>query len=389
MVNLIFIVLITVSLLVYGVLEYQRHQFYLRKIPIRIHVNGTRGKSSVTRLVGAGLRAGGLKTLTKVTGTFPRLVSSDGTEVAIHRKAGANILEQLDIVKYCAKNNYDVLLIECMALQPIYQKITEHQMIKATHGVITNIRLDHLDVMGPRLENVAEAISNTVPKNSKLYTAEDRFGGLLTEKSKKRNSEIYFSDLGQVSQQDMKGFTYLEHASNVALALDICEDLGVDKTVALEAMKKSVPDEGVLRKYEIDVSQKKIVYYNGLAANDIESSIMIWKNISSIEDFDAGYLLLNGRKDRKDRTISLLSGFSSVALDGLIICGDNVELSRSIALKHGFLEDKVHVISSYDPEVRFNQIMEFIASNSMIFSVGNMGAGGAEMSEYFAQKRTL
>ena len=40
-------------------------------------MNGTRGKSSVTRLVAAGLREGGLKTFAKTTGTAPRVIDSD------------------------------------------------------------------------------------------------------------------------------------------------------------------------------------------------------------------------------------------------------------------------------------------------------------------------
>ena len=40
-----------------GVLEDRRHRRHLARIPVRIHVNGTRGKSSVCRLIGAGLRA--------------------------------------------------------------------------------------------------------------------------------------------------------------------------------------------------------------------------------------------------------------------------------------------------------------------------------------------
>ena len=80
-----------------GVVEYARHQKRIYSIPIRIHINGTRGKSSVTRLVGAGLRAGGISTITKVTGTFPRLIIEDGTETYIHRKSSANIIEQFPL----------------------------------------------------------------------------------------------------------------------------------------------------------------------------------------------------------------------------------------------------------------------------------------------------
>ena len=42
------------ALCIAGILEFQYHLRSLDTIPLRIHVNGTRGKSSVTRLVAAG-----------------------------------------------------------------------------------------------------------------------------------------------------------------------------------------------------------------------------------------------------------------------------------------------------------------------------------------------
>ena len=75
---------------VYGRVEFVLHQKRIFSIPIRIHVNGTRGKSSVTRLIGAALREGRIKTIIKVTGTYPRLVLEDGTEIEIYRKTEPN-----------------------------------------------------------------------------------------------------------------------------------------------------------------------------------------------------------------------------------------------------------------------------------------------------------
>ena len=118
-------------LLLYGLYEFYSHQNKVQRIPFRIHVNGTRGKSSVTRCsIGAGLRAAGYETITKVRGTFPRLILNDGMEVFIHRKIGANILEQIDIVDFAVRHKAQVLLIEFMALNPINQWITEHRMIR-------------------------------------------------------------------------------------------------------------------------------------------------------------------------------------------------------------------------------------------------------------------
>ena len=88
------LLVIIISAIIVGIIEYTLHKNRINSIPIRIHINGTRGKSSVTRLIGAGLREGGISTITKVTGTFPRLIIEDGTETYIHRKSTANIIEK-------------------------------------------------------------------------------------------------------------------------------------------------------------------------------------------------------------------------------------------------------------------------------------------------------
>ena len=83
-----------------GLLEYKFHLKSLSNIPLRIHVNGTRGKSSVTRLVAAGLREGGLKTFAKTTGTAPRVIDSKGKDRIIHRLRLPSIGEQVKLLNY-------------------------------------------------------------------------------------------------------------------------------------------------------------------------------------------------------------------------------------------------------------------------------------------------
>ena len=55
-----------------------------------IHVNGIRGKSSTVRLIDAGLRGGGVRVLSKSTGTLPMILHADGREEQIVRRAPAN-----------------------------------------------------------------------------------------------------------------------------------------------------------------------------------------------------------------------------------------------------------------------------------------------------------
>ena len=61
------LLIILLILILIGIFESILHNKTISNIPIRIHVNGTRGKSSVVRLIAAGLRAGGIKTLAKTT----------------------------------------------------------------------------------------------------------------------------------------------------------------------------------------------------------------------------------------------------------------------------------------------------------------------------------
>ena len=85
-------------LILFGIWEYQTHQIVLSRLPNRIHVNGSRGKSSVVRLIAAGLRAGGFKTIAKVTGTSPRVIDRDGKDRIIHRLRSPSIGEQLQLL---------------------------------------------------------------------------------------------------------------------------------------------------------------------------------------------------------------------------------------------------------------------------------------------------
>ena len=101
-----------------GVIEYYHHQRSLAAIPIRIHVNGTRGKSSVTRLIAAGLREAGIRTFAKTTGTAPRVIDAAGKDRIIHRLRSPSIGEQVRLLNYFSQEKSEAVVMECMAVQP-------------------------------------------------------------------------------------------------------------------------------------------------------------------------------------------------------------------------------------------------------------------------------
>ncbi len=385
---ILLVMIITAAIV--GLIEFVRHQKRIYSIPIRIHINGTRGKSSVTRLVGAGLRAAGIPTITKVTGTFPRLIGEDGTETYIHRKSDANIIEQLSIVKYASERKAQALVMECMALQPQYQWITEHRMIHSNLSVMTNVRMDHVDVMGHTLPEIAETMGATIPKNEHLFTSEYVIPELLKNIADKRNTKSHFIDSSAISHEDMKGFSYIEHKDNVALALAICEHLKVDRKTALNGMYQAVPDEGALRRYEVKAFQKQLFFYNAFAANDPDSTLMVWNKIRDEIGFEGiRIVLLNTRHDRLDRAKQLaemVANKLASEIDYLILMGQSTEVVENMCIGYGLSGKKIINLGYTTPPKVFEKVLGITDKLSSIVAIGNMGGKGAETAEYFEHR---
>src|SRR3954462_9769789 len=100
-------------LLVFGTVEQHRHERNLARIPVRVLVNGIRGKSSITRLCAGALRGGGLRVVAKTTGSAARLIFPDGSEEPVHRKFDiSNVVEQVGIVRRAVFFAPDALVME-------------------------------------------------------------------------------------------------------------------------------------------------------------------------------------------------------------------------------------------------------------------------------------
>lgn len=136
--TLIIVAFFAAVLLILGILEKHRNEKNIRSIPIRVNVNGIRGKSTATRLITAILTEAGYRTVGKTTGTAARMIYWDREEEKpIKRKPrGVSLVEQLKVIDEAASLGADALVCECMAVRPEYQKVYQHQMVKATLTVI-------------------------------------------------------------------------------------------------------------------------------------------------------------------------------------------------------------------------------------------------------------
>lgn len=312
-------------LIILGLVEYRHHQLVLEKIPLRIHVNGSRGKSSVTRLIAGGLRASGLKTLAKTTGTAPRIIDETGNDQAIHRLRSASIGEQVKLIRSFSKKNPDAIVMECMAVDPQYQWVSEQKMIRSTISVITNVRPDHLDEMGSALSDIAKSLGNTISSNGHVVTAENSMDHILKVTAENRNSKFDKIDSDNITQSYMQKFPYLEHPDNVALALKVCTIAGVDEKTALNGMIQAKPDPGASVIWKVKVKNGVNHFVNVFSANDPASTLDIWQQLKNRIKDSPLCIFLNTREDRRSRTTQLLSLiYGKIKPDHLVIRGDNL-----------------------------------------------------------------
>ena len=380
---------IAAGLTAYGVYERRRHERGVIRIPVRVHVNGTRGKSSVTRLIAGGLRAGGRRTFAKTTGTMARMIRSDGSEVDVYRVGSPNLIEQTRIVRRAIDDGAEILVIECMAVTPELQPFSELRLIQSTVGVITNARADHLDVMGPTVDDVARALAQTIPVRGHAFTAERERVAILGSVARQRGTVLQAVTEDTVHEADLSGFSYFEHAENVSLALAVCAHLGVERGVALRGMQEATPDPGALRRYTIRLGSKEVEFVNAFAANDPDSTFLIWQRLGLGREQPGvrRIVLANCRGDRLQRSGQIAELVARrLAVDHVVLTGEGTALVAFQAVSMGLDRGRISDLGGLDAERIYERLLNLAGERGVIVGIGNIVGLGQEIVLHFMNR---
>ena len=370
-----------------GLFEMGRHWLIRRRVPIRIHINGSRGKSSVSRLIAAGLKGGGVATLAKTTGSAARIIFPNGREVPVRRRGSPNIREQLRVFRLAASAKAEAIVLECMAVRPDLQWICEHRIVNATIGVITNVRPDHLEVMGPRLEDVAESLAGTVPRGGKIFTAERTFAGVLRRKAESLGSEFHLSDPNTVTAAELEKFAYVEFADNLSLALDVCMAAGVAREAALQGMWLVKPDLGALLPCRVLDGGKEINFLNLFAANDPDSTAFVWEHLGLDEKENETIALINIRSDRMRRSKDLAPLFEKrVRARHYVLIGEMTGIFEDILVRGGVPKGKIVDLGEKSATKIWEHLLRLTQERSNVVGIGNIGGVGVALLDLIELK---
>lgn len=376
------VILIPIFLILFlsiGVYEMLNHKKAINAIPIRININGIRGKSTVTRLTNGILKEAGYKTIGKTTGTSARMIYWDKPEEPILRRPeGPNIREQRLVVQEAADLGADALVSECMAVNPDYQIVFQNKLLKANIGVIVNVLEDHLDVMGPTLDQIADAFLATIPYNGTLILSESPYVDFFTTEAKKRNTKVIVANNAAVPESFLNKFNYMVFPENAALAFAVAQALGISQTIAVKGMLKATPDPGAMRIHSLKSKYGKGSFINAFAANDPSSTLNIWNRI-----LKQGYssknsvIIMNCRNDRVDRTIQFVEDvLPHIDISTLILIGTTVGPVLN-AVNNKLIKVDELLNLEHQTTTEIFHVLEKKLNNNIVFGLGNIH-GAAE-----------
>ena len=326
------------------------HKFYQsyrvralrKKFPLVIGGWGTRGKSGTERMKSALVNALGFGVLSKTTGCeamFLHAYPYDTLrEMFLFRPYDkATIWEQHNVFDLAGRLDADLMLWECMALSPAYVRILQHGWLKDSISTITNAYPDHEDIQGPAGINIPEVMTDFIPPSAVLVTTEELMAPVFVEAAKKLGTRVRragWLEAGLLTDDVMSRFPYEEHSYNVALLLELAEELGIEKDFALkETADRIIPDIGVLKIHPVaKVRSRELQFVNGMSANDRFGCLSNWVR-TGFAGHDPGRepgvwisTVINNRADRIVRS-QVFAGViaADVSADRHFVIGSNLK----------------------------------------------------------------
>jgi poly-gamma-glutamate synthase PgsB/CapB len=366
-------------------------------IPHRVVVTGTRGKSSVTRLVAAGLRAGGLRTWAKATGSAPSLIFPDGSEQRIRRRASPSILEQGRLLRRAAGEGAEAIVFEAMSIHPETQRAEGRLILRPRILAVTNARLDHLGGAVRERSDVARMLLLSAPPGCRVLVPEEELFPGLCEACERADAVLV--PVGRDSFPESGALVgdmgYPEFAVNLRLALATCAELSVSGGAVLAAMRGCRPDLGRFRllRFRGDAGEE-VLAASAFAANDPESTLRVLEAMEAREDATPApgrkVWILNVRKDRGERTLQWIdtlvewSRRACLPFEELLVIGDAAH-GRAAARKLRKSGLDAEYLPGADPR-RITARATRGSGRNLLFGIGNIAGIGGALVEYWASR---
>ncbi len=359
----------------------------LRKsLPLVIAVTGTRGKSTVVRLLASILRESGRVVLAKSTGSQAQFVLPDGTVESVARRGIVSILEQKKALKKAVMLKADCLVVEIMSIRPENHFVESQRILKPNIVILTNIRRDHTEAMGEREVDIAGVFHLDFPEGAEVYVPQEYQRYLDPKTFQSRSLRLTVVPQPPVLSPPDADSALLrnEFSENLDLVAAVARRLDIDNAVIVRGIRNAIHDIGRLKIWTLQLGVKRFFAVNAFAANDPDSTMKVLEKVHEILAGKAGVFtgLLNLRADRPDRTVqwidALNSGMANEFARLYVLGGHANVVNRKV--------DTTLSLASKSPDIMTQMVVEGMEEGGVIFGLGNIGGAGQRLVEYWQRE---
>ena len=136
------------------------------------------------------MRASGARVLAKTTGSKPVLIFPDGSEREIARTGPASVREQVRLVELAAESGAEVLVAEMMSIGAECLAVESRRILRPGTLALTNVRLDHMDLMGREKAAIARTLGAAFPERADVFIPEEEVAPAFEEAAARTGSKL-------------------------------------------------------------------------------------------------------------------------------------------------------------------------------------------------------
>jgi poly-gamma-glutamate synthase PgsB/CapB len=363
-----------------------------RRIPLRIAVTGTRGKSTVTRLVAAALRADGRTVVAKTTGSRPVLIFPDGTESEIFRPGSPTILEQKAVLRAAVRSGASALVAEMMSIGSEALGAEAGKILRPHILIVTNARLDHRREMGRTREVIAATLTRAFLPGTAVLVLEEEMLPVFAEAVARTGCRLIVVPAVAAAAEPLAAVAgAFDFPANIRLAAAAARLCGIEEGRIKAGLAAAKPDFGGLKVWRLRPPSVPCpaCTVSLFAANEPESTALALRSLDKIRPGlpPRRVAILALRADRDDRTRQWLEAASRGAFDGYVGVAAVGDHARAVARRLRRIVrsgPSVRAPQGHDPASLTAAALDMAGGEACLVGMGNIVGAGARLVDYWS-----
>ena len=286
-----------------------------------IHIAGTNGKGSVAHILDSILQESGYKTALYTSPhlkDFRERIKINGEMIAEQEvidfvSGNKHLFEKLEMsffemtvalaFNYFAKKKVDIAIIEC----GLGGRLDSTNIINPQLSIITNISLDHTNLLGNSIEEIAMEKAGIIKKETAIIIGKEQTEtkSVVKKVTTTKNAPVYFADKITVFNTDLKGNYQEENICTTVSAIKQLQGLGwniSDKNIK-KGLGKVVKNTGILGRWQTLSESPKIICDVGHNKDGIKEIV---KQLNKLEYKKLHFVYGTVNDKNLDKILSLL-----------------------------------------------------------------------------------